>query len=497
MTKNVAQVVFGLAVEGPFDYAVPYNQKELIGIGKRVSVLFNRHKRMGFVVGFIERSKFKQLNPILDVLDEGAPSINEKAVELTRLLHQHCGCTWGEALETYLPAGLRKGKKLDLKNVLKEKFLNKTGKTTLIHQGEGLKTWEVLVKEIKKTLDLNQSVIVLVPETELLDFVSEKIKKEISASLFILGKKSTAKKDLEIWQNIREQKGSIVIGLRSAIFSPVQDLGLIIVREEENSAYRQEQTPHYHVSDIAHFRKKTEQCNLVFTSAAPLAETWYEAQEKKWEIMDFSSNNTKFQLVDMTNYNPAKSSIVSVPLQNRIQDDLQNNKKIILFMNRRGFFTFTRCSQCEHVLKCSRCSKNLTYLASKDSLVCSRCNTSQELPKVCPNCRGSYLRSSGMGVEKLKDTLKKFYPFAKVLTLDKDTKVLPKFFDILVATQAVVKYYERLKVPTVAVMNFDGELNYFDFRSGQRAFTLLVHLRNMAQENFVVQTRMRDNYCLS
>jgi len=202
------------------------------------------------------------------------------------------------------------------------------------------------------------------------------------------------------------------------------------------------------------------------------------------------------QVVDMNNYNPRKSSLLSVPLRNSMEKTLKEGGKIILFMNRKGFSTQTCCNQCGHIVKCPRCEINLTYLFSKKKMVCRLCQHAEEVPRVCPQCKSSYLRSTGMGIEKLESETARIFPGARVRHYDREAKNIPKDFDILITTQAIVGVREEVAVSLIGVIHFDSELHRLDFRSAQRAFSLLVHLRQIAKKKMIVQTRIPDNYCL-
>ncbi|HQP10539.1 MAG TPA: hypothetical protein PKV41_04075, partial [Candidatus Omnitrophota bacterium] len=181
---------------------------------------------------------------------------------------------------------------------------------------------------------------------------------------------------------------------------------------------------------------------------------------------------------------------------NAMQKTLERGGKIILFMNRRGFSTRTHCQQCGFIVKCERCNVDLSYLYSKKMMVCRHCNFSCELPKICPSCNGSYLRSTGTGIEKLESEAARLYPGARIHRFDSECTAFPQEADIIMTTQAIFRQHEAWTASLVAMLNFDAQIHRFDFRSGQKSFSLLVHLKQLAQETLLVQTRMPDNYCL-
>jgi primosomal protein N' (replication factor Y) len=183
-------------------------------------------------------------------------------------------------------------------------------------------------------------------------------------------------------------------------------------------------------------------------------------------------------------------------LQSAIQKALERKEKVLLFMNRRGFSTRTHCQQCGFIVKCERCNVDLSYSYSQKAMVCRQCNFKGELPKVCPACRGSYLRSTGTGSEKLESEAARLYPGARIQRFDRESTDFPKEADIIIATQAVFRRHGPWTAALVALVNFDAQIYHFDFRSGQKTFSLLVHLKQLASETLLVQTRMPDNYCI-
>jgi len=494
MSPKIAKVVVGLPVEGPFDYFIPEGWRANAAIGQRVSVLFNRRRMTGFIVDLQQTSHFKKLNSILSFLD-GYPSLDEKALQLTKLISEHYGCSWGEAIEVYLPPVLRRSGKTQLS--LFDNNLPLSEKdvcNVLVHDASKEQKWELLRDKIRKVEQAKKNIIILVPELIVGKEIISKLGRE---DILILEKKLPVKQEMAQWIKMKEGNVSIVIGTRSAIFAPVPNLGLIVIYDEEHDFYKEEQSPYYDARYVAQMRSKLEQCPVVFISAAPSAETWKEAQKKNWEVITLEGTQTsKVQVVDMSNYNPQKTSILSFPLQNHIRLFLEEKKKVVLFMNRRGFAGITRCNQCGFTIKCERCDVNLTYLQSKNYMICRQCDFTRDLPSVCPDCKGNYLRSMGKGIEKLKQEASRIFPGAIVANYDKDNPDFPTYANIIIATQTILKVKDKKVFDLIAILNFDSELHHMDYRCAQKTFTLLIHLRNMTKEKLMVQTYMTDNYVL-
>ncbi len=496
-SPQIAEVVVGLPVEGPFDYSINQEIDKNIAVGTRVRVSFNHRNRLGVITGLKEKSEFKKLNPIISVLDN-KPTLDALAMLLAKQLRDYYGCSLGEAIEAYLPAMLRKEKSVSNinRNVEIRNAPNQGMDKEYVFDEDREVRWSKINDAIGKALDKKTFVIFLVPEQSQLTYVVEKLSSFSESPLFVLDKTLTAKKELEVWQAIQKNNFGVIIGLRSAVFAPASPLGLIVVYDEENLSYKQEQVPHYHVHRVAQMRAEIDSCSVMLVGSAPLAQSWYEAKKNGFKPEKNLKRDVNIQLVDMTNYNPRKTSIISYPVQNHIAKTLQDRGKVILFINRRGLASVTRCQQCSHILKCPRCQVSLTYLYSKKILMCRLCNHKEELPKTCPGCQGSYLKSQGAGIEKLVNQLLRIYPHLNIVRFDKDSKSLAKDFNVVIATQAIMRFKDVVQADFTAVLNFDSQLHHLDFRSAQRTFSLLIHLRDMTKKKMIVQTSMPDNYCL-
>lgn len=493
MTKNIALVVVGLPVEGPFDYVYSDEIKKTIRIGMRVDIVFNRRRTVGYVVGFQNESKYDKLNSIIKCLDV-TPALSEASLKLTKQMSEYYGCSWGEAIHSFMLASLRKTKKVDIA-FPKNNLTQTSGVKTFVHAHDRIATRKYIIDCIRHVLAKGQSVILLVPEKSFVTAMAATLN-EFRDSLFVLDKKLKINDEISFWKNICARDAVVIIGTRSAVFAQPKNLGTIILTNQDNELYKEEKSPHYHAQEIALMRSSIEGCDVVITSPAPTAELYAQITKDDWKKVDLPYKSVEYQTIDMTNYNPRRSSIISFPLQNDIAKAIENEKRVLLFMNRVGFSTMTKCNECSHVIQCSRCQVNLSFLQSQQKLVCRLCGSTTELPKICPSCKGSYLKSMGTGIEKLESDLSRIYPHLRIASYDKAAKVFPKKANIVLATQALFKNADSLEFGLVAFLNIDAELNHMDFRSAQKAFSLGVYLQQLATEKFVVQTRMRDNYCL-
>ncbi len=486
----------GLPAEGPFDYRVPDGMSVREGV--RVWVPFLSSRRVGYVVGVDTKSRFARLKDVLAVLDE-APILDGALLELTRRFAQYYGCSWGEAVETALPVALRRKtrEKFEIRDVPPADTPER-GETTLCHDPGGQDTWPFIIRRVRETLQSGRGVIVLVPEASFFRKAKSALSRAAEASeIACLDKRLTSKKELAEWIKIKNGECRVALGTRSAVFAPMPRLGLIVVVDEDNLSYKQDQSPFYYVRHVADVRREIEAADILYTASVPTAEMMDAVQKKTVQYHLCEGRDLPvLQLIDMTNYKPQRNLPVSFPLRNQLEENLRDGKRSLLLINRRGFSDVTRCNKCGNIVRCERCGVSLAYLFSKKKLVCHRCEQEQDLPEQCPQCQSPYLRSFGTGVEKVASELARIFPQAWIQRFDRETEASPKKADIIVATTAVLKILEELDVDLAAVLDLDAQLNRADFRSAQRAFSLLVKLRQNVKDRLVVQTHSRDAYCL-
>jgi len=496
---KVAKVVIGLPVEGPFDYAIDSSIDRPVKAGQRVRVLFNRRVCVGYVVGTASSSAFEKLNPILAVL-ECEPVLTENDLKFVKMFSDYYGCSFGEGIETFLPPALRRKKSLEegipFKNTVRSGIFDT--KKILICDLTRHKRWPFIIEHARGVVDNGGSVIVLVPDLSYIKETSAALKEVFCESAVVLDKKLTTKKELSQWAQIRQGVYSVVVGTRSAVFAPVTNLGLIIVIEDDDASYKQEQTPHYHAVSTALMRAQVEGCGVMVAGSSPSAEIWEQARKDQWDKMVMAGEgHVTMQVVDMNNYNPGKTSIFSFPLQNAIKAALDKKENVIIYMNRRGFSTRTSCQKCGWTMKCPRCNVNLSYLYSKNVMVCRHCSNKQTLPEICPGCHtSSYLKSTGRGVEKLESDAARLFPYARIHRYDRETDVFPQGADIVITTQAIFRQRGNWTASLAAILDFDDQMHHIDFRAGQKAFALLIHLRQMTRDKMIIQTRMPDSYSI-
>jgi primosomal protein N' (replication factor Y) len=495
MPFSIAHIAVGLPVEGPFDYAIPEQFQSRIALGDRVTVNFANGKRLGFVVGLAKESAFEKLKPIEAILDE-KPLLNEATVRCAGAIARHYGCSLGEAIATMLPFEARKPKVIDCRPSADKKGAAQP-QNILVHSQSVTAHWPQIAQRIAAVLRHGKGVIVLVPDSAQIGFVAGQLKSVLPAETIIHDKGRTHKQELENWVKMKEGKGRVIVGLRTAIFAPIPSLGLIVVYDEDNASFQEEQTPFYHVRDVALMRSSIEGCEAVFVSPSPSVELMALANQGKLALNAVGPDHPVQQkLIDMTNFASKGPMMISFPLRNSLEKVLLDGGRALIFINRRGFNTFTRCLFCGHILRCERCESNLVYSSSKKKFECRRCGTTKEPVRACPKCGKEFLRSQGVGVERVASELRRLFPLARIEGLDRETAAFPKKFDILVSTQAVFRMLGELSFDLVGVLEIDAEFNRGNYRSAQHAFSLLSHLALLAKGRVEIQTFHADNSVL-
>ena len=387
---------------------------------------------------------------------------------------------------------------------------------------------EIYLQLIEKVLKQNQKAIMLVPEISLTPQMIERfIARFDKERIAVLHSKLSIGERYDEWNKIKENKADIIIGARSAIFAPVQNLGIIIIDEEHDSSYKSEATPKYNAIEIANKIAKEEKIPIVLGSATPDITTYYKAE--KGEITKLTltkrannSNLPQIEIIDLKQeLANGNHSMLSFELYNSIEENLKNHYQTILFLNRRGYSTFIMCRDCGYTVKCKNCNISMTYHSFEKKLKCHYCGYEENLVTICPECGSKKIRYFGTGTQKLEDEIHKQFPNATTIRMDVDTvtkknsheEILNKFkndnIDILIGTQMVVKGHHFPKVTLVGVIAADSSLNMDDYRANEKTFQILVQVAGRAgrenlsgkvviqsynPENFSIQTAKKQNY---
>lgn len=376
----------------------------------------------------------------------------------------------------------------------------------LLHGVTGSGKTEVYLQAIAHALGKGMGAIVLVPEISLTPQTVERFKARFSSGALktlvaVLHSHLSAGERHDEWQKIRQNRARIVIGARSAIFSPVEKLGLIIVDEEHEHSYKQEESPRYHARDVAVKRAQLEGAVVVLGSATPSLESYYNAKLGKYALLQMPTRADDktmpvVRVVDMRMEARKEKGvpIFSRPLRDQISRRLEKREQVILFLNRRGYASSLQCPKCGYVAGCPNCSISLTYHRKNQRLICHICSHNSPAPLVCPepSCKNPAIRYSGVGTERVEETLTKLFPQARIARMDSDAlkrkddfrRILGDFrtgkIDILVGTQMIAKGLHFPNVTLVGIIFADLALHIPDFRAGERTFQLLTQVAGRA-----------------
>jgi primosomal protein N' (replication factor Y) len=393
----------------------------------------------------------------------------------------------------------------------------------LLHGVTGSGKTEVYMRSVQETLARGKTAIVLVPEIALTLWVGRQCRAWFGARFEGVAVLHSALSDIERarqWWRVRRGEARVVVGTRSAVFVPLDNLGLIIVDEEQESSFKQEETPRYHGRDVAIVRAKMENAVALLGSATPSLETYHHARNGKYELLTLASrvanrSMASVEIVDLREdfQRTYETSPISSALHEGIQECLTNGTQALVLINRRGYSWSVLCRSCGASVQCVNCSISMTYHKHRNRLECHYCGSIQAVPKECPKCQSKYVYFFGEGSEHLEERLRKEFPGARIARLDRDTartkqqyqETLGAFaagaLDILVGTQMLAKGHDFQRVTLVGVISADSSLHLPDFRAAERTFQLLTQVAGRAGRGelpgrVLIQTYYPEHYAI-
>lgn len=399
-----------------------------------------------------------------------------------------------------------------------EKYLD-VAKTFLLYGVTGSGKTEVYMNLISKVIARGKSAIVLVPEISLTTQIVSRFTSRFGDSIAVIHSGLSDYERYDEYRKIKDGLVNIVIGARSAIFAPFNNLGIIIIDEEQTLSYKQDSHPRYHARDIAIWRSNYHKCPVLLGSATPSLESFARSGNGVYNLLTLTKRAGDSRLphiivVDMKKEARIGNFIISQTLEKKMKEQLTQKKQVILLLNRRGYSSMFTCSECGNTFKCPNCDISLTYHKTSNNLTCHYCNYSMKKLEICPNCGSHEIKDYGIGTEKLEEYIKKILPLAKVVRMDMDTttrkgsheKIIKDFslgaYDILVGTQMIAKGLDFPNVTLVGVINADSSLNIPDFRSSERTFELLSQVsgragRGSSSGEVVIQTFNDTHYSIN
>lgn len=396
-------------------------------------------------------------------------------------------------------------------STLKQLYLSEEAKAALLYGVTGSGKTQVYLKIIEDIVSMGKGVIIMVPEISLTAQALSLFYSKFGDKVAVFHSALSAGERIDEWQRVKNGEASIALGTRSAVFAPVKNLGLIVIDEEQEHTYKSEMAPKYHAREVAKFRVVYNNALLLLCSATPSVETFKNAKDGKYSLVTLKKRYggavlPKVITVDTSETKGALSNV----LYDKLENCLKNKKQAILLINRRGFNTFARCTNCKRVALCPNCSIALTYHRADSKLMCHSCGYVRAYTNNCEYCKSGGINYYGTGTQKVEDELEKVFPSARILRMDADTtgarysyeNKLNSFsageYDILVGTQMVAKGLNFPNVMLVGVISVDRELYNDDFRSAERAFALLTQVvgrsgRSEAGGEAVIQSVLPDN----
>ncbi len=515
-------VAINVPLNQTFIYKVPEDSSIENPFGFRVEVKFGNRKTSGFVV-----ASYEELPKTCSVAEEKIryatkfidknPLLTKELLDIAKFMSDFYIAPIGECIFAMIPSGKRETdvpgfafsedeKSYEKKELSNEQLaavdgiLSSSNHFHYLYGTTGSGKTEVFLTAAEKIIAEQKGVIYLVPEIGLTPQVVQAVQNRFGKSVAVLHSELTPSQRLGEWNRILKKEARIVVGARSAIFAPVPELGLIIIDEEHDSSYKSGSSPRYHARQIAMLRCKTKSIPLVLGSATPSIEAWKFMQDKiilKHTLTKRLAGGA-FPAIKCVNLSleSNRENCISEELNKEIRQTLEEKKQTILFLNRRGFTHFFRCSSCGYELKCKNCSVSMTYHKSENRLRCHYCGYSISPPHQCPKCGSLDTGYSGFGTEYIEAEVHAKFPYARVVRIDTDSlhhkgelqEKLNDFkngkYDIMLGTQMVAKGLNFTSLKLVGVVLADTALHLPDFRAAEKTFSLITQVAGRAGRFF-------------
>ncbi|MBO6113962.1 MAG: primosomal protein N' [Lachnospiraceae bacterium] len=548
MSQKYADIIIDIsheAIDKAFQYIIPGELLDEVTVGSLVEVPFGRYNktRKGYVINITDKASFDvdKLKSI-DGLSDKSIRIEGNLIRLADFIHKTYGSTMINALKTVMPVKEKirkteqrsKEEEFDLKNTpveylndeqlelikeFKSDFDNERFKTYLLAGITGSGKTEVYIGCIKEVISKGLQAIVLVPEIALTYQNVARFKQYFGNRVAVINSKQSKGERYLEFERVRNHEVDVIIGPRSALFAPCERLGLIVIDEEHDMAYKSDQSPKYHAREVAKERARLEHASLILGSATPSIESYSQAKLGNYTLWKLDKRPDgvslpEISIVDMRDeLHLGNRSIVSNELREAMTACLEKKEQIMLFINRRGFNSFVSCRECGEVIKCPKCDVALS-LHNNGFMMCHYCGHIERVHKECPKCKSKMIGGFGTGTQKVEEEIKKIFPDVKTLRMDKDTtirkgaqsNIINQFLnhkaDILIGTQMIVKGHDFSNVTLVGVLLADISLFSNDYMAGERTFDLLTQAagragRSEKKGRVVIQTYQPEHYAIS
>ena len=404
-------------------------------------------------------------------------------------------------------------------NEVLHSYIANEAKTFLLHGITGSGKTEIYLQAIERAILDQKEAIVLVPEISLTPQMTNRFKERFGSLVAVLHSGLSTGEKYDEWRKIKRGEVKVVVGARSAVFAPFQNIGLIILDEEHEGTYKQDDSPRYHARDIAIWRSEYHKCPVILGSATPSLESYARATKGNYTLLTLE-NRPKHQalpevsVVDMREeLKSGNRSMFSIDLAEAIKLRLDKSEQIVLFLNRRGHSSFVLCRDCGTVVECPNCDISMTYHRHNERIKCHYCGEESQVPTICPECKSEHIRFFGTGTQKVEEEIARLFPNARVLRMDVDTtrkkgaheQILQQFgegkADILLGTQMIAKGLDFPNITLVGVLSADTTLHLADFRAAEKTFQLLTQVSGRAgrhdkEGKVIVQTYTPEHYAI-
>lgn len=529
---DFVEIALPIGLNSTFTYSVPEEFKSSIYIGKRVMVNFNGRKIIGYIINVSQFTDKYKIKPLLKIIDDESV-FTEKMITFAGWISDYYFSSLGEALSLMVPRGIKpkfseeKDKGTPVVNTLTdEQSQVLDGINSDIKDGQrrfylygitGSGKTEIYFNLIENVINAGRKVIFLVPEIALSYQTLERLKERFGLKCASLHSNLTGSKKLGEYYRLLNGEALIAVGPRSALFAPLDDIGLIIIDEEHEGAYKSEESPRFHARSAAIYLSNLHNSILLLGSATPSVESWYHAGNGFFKLYKLSTRFGGAKLPDVkiidTN-NGSFNKNLTAEMTAEINNRLQNNEQVLLLQNRRGFSNYLQCKSCKTAVTCPKCSISMTYHKVNNKLFCHRCGYSSNIPSKCPECGGSDFNKIGAGTQKIEEEVQSIFPHARIVRIDYDvisksrdlkeifSKIGKHEIDIIIGTQMIAKGLHFPGIKFVGVVNADIFLNIPDFKAAERAFSLITQVSGRAgrtgEKGFVmIQTVNPSHYSIN
>jgi len=526
MNRQFADIVIPVALSGFFTYAIPEEMGGTVRRGSLVTVPFGQSKCSTGMVVRVHNTPPEDFSARdIVALLPGEPALNEQLTDFLMWISDYYMAYPGEVMKAAIPAPEELPGRL-LKRKRKEKpeaeaaetvmpaELNRVQgeahdsirnlfaerDTVLLHGVTSSGKTEIYIHLMREQLEKGRQVLYMLPEIALTTQIIERLRKHFGNAIGVFHSRLTPAARREVWKKVSEGTLRAVLGVRSSLFLPFSDLGLIIVDEEHDSSYKQyDPAPRYHARDAAMMLARLHGGKTLLGSATPSLESYHNAMAGRYGFVELLTRYGEVMMPEMIIADTRRGGKKKGPaahftprLLEAVEEALKREEQVILFQNRRGFSPFLMCADCGHVPECTNCSVSYTYHKGINRLVCHYCGKSVRLPSECPECGSVNISTMGFGTEKIEEEIKLLFPSARVARMDQDTvrnrnaasDILGSFAagetDILIGTQMISKGLDFEKLTVVGILDADNMMHFPDFRAHERSFQLMEQVSGRA-----------------